>query len=213
MRFLSRMILVVLVLGSCLAGSVSFADAPPTEEELTGQIRAALIEPDGTLAGALAAYNADIPDRLAAAINILSLGSDPARFEETDDPYLAVVQQVRAETPLLNLTAEQIAERVQFHELDRVGFVVMSVYDRPDATGDPVDLDPAVDILVIVVNYWDMRIGTLPDDALYSMKVALHPVLFRSGIFDLSSSRACHLGAYAVPAHSVAVYIIPPESG
>lgn len=208
---LRRVVAVVFFLSSFLIGSALLADSPPTEEELTEQIRAALIEPDNTLADALAAYNPETPSRLAAAINILSLGSDPALFEETTDPYLTVVQQVRRETPLLNLTADQIEERVQFHELNRTGFVVMSVYDRPAASGDLVDLDPDVDILVVVANYWDMRIGTLPDNALYSMGVALHPVLLKSGLPDLSSSRACHMGAYAVAAHSVAVYIIPPE--
>ncbi len=211
MNTLSRILLFVCIFWAFLPGAATLADASPEEKALTEQVRLALIDPDATLADAMAAYDADIPSRLPAAINILSLGADPTTFTETDDPYLTTVQQVRAETRLLNLTPEQIEDRVRFYELNRTGYVLMSVYDRPSDSGDLVDLDPEIDILVVVVNFWDMRIGTMVHDDLYSMKVVLHPVFATSRLPELSGSRACHLGAYAVPARSLAVYIIPSE--
>lgn len=213
MNVLARMVLAGVIVCALVPGSVTFADGPsPDEIMLTQQVRLALLEPDVTLGGTLAAYDADVPTWLAAAINMLSLGADPAAFEaEPDDPYLAVIQQVRLETPLLNLTAAQALERVRFYELGRTGYVLMSIFDRPIPSGEMVDLDPEVDILVVVVNFMDTRIGTMCHGDLNSMKVTLHPLLRYSRLPELVGARACHLGCYGVPPRSLAVYVIPAE--
>jgi hypothetical protein len=212
MRSLSRIVLAGVVFWAFIAGPAAFADAPPpTAEVLTQQVRMALLEPDATLADMMAAYDADTPSWLPEAINILSLGADPASFEEQTDPYLATVQQLRMETPLLNLTSLEIDQRVRFYELGNTGYVLMSIYDRPIASRELRDLDPDIDVLVVVVNFSDMRIGTMPHGDLYSLKVTLHPLLLSSRLPELMGSRACHLGLYGVPAHSVAVFVIPAE--
>lgn len=211
-RFGKGLLFAGVIVWAMWGGGASFADAPPpTAEALTQQVRMALLEPDPTLAEAMAAYDAAVPSWLPEAITILSLGTDPAAFEEQTDPYLATVQQVRLETPLLNLTSLEIQQRVRFYELGSTGYVLMSVYDRPIASGEVRDIDPDVDVLVVVVNFRDMRIGTLPHPDLYSLRVALHPVLVSSRLPELMGGRACHLGLFGVPAYSVAVYVIPAE--
>lgn len=116
--------------------------------------------------------------------------------------------QIRYSSPLFRLeTADQVQERLAFHNTgaeQTPGVIVMSL---SDTVGD--DLDPNHDMIVVVFN-------ATPDDIAYSVDalvgagLELHPVLQNS--FDTvvqGASFDAETGTLNVPAWTTAVFVVP----
>ncbi|WP_076542626.1 pullulanase-type alpha-1,6-glucosidase [Shewanella sp. UCD-KL21] len=114
---------------------------------------------------------------------------------------------IRKASPLLRLTTEQdIIDRVGFHNIGKnqtQGVIVMSVDDG----GELVDIDPAVDAMVVMVNGSDQAqshsVATAAD-------FSLHPTLVMSvdsTVQSASFSQGEGEGTFTVPAYTTAVFV------
>ncbi|MEM9952638.1 MAG: pullulanase-type alpha-1,6-glucosidase [Chloroflexota bacterium] len=116
--------------------------------------------------------------------------------------------QIRYSSPLFRLeTAEQVQERLVFHntgEEQIAGLIVMSL---SDTVGD--DLDPNADLIVVVFNATPNDIS-YSVDALVDAGLELHPVQQNS--FDSvvqGASFDAETGTLNVPAWTTAVFVAP----
>lgn len=113
--------------------------------------------------------------------------------------------QIRNSSPLFRLnTAEQIQERLVFHDEQQPGVIV---YSLSDIEGD--DLDPNHEFVVVLFNATDAEI-TFTNSDLTGMGLVLHPVLLNShdpvvqdAAFDSTN------GAFTIPARTTAVFVLP----
>lgn len=120
--------------------------------------------------------------------------------------HFAEMLAVRASSPLFRLqTAEQIHERVQFHNTgpDQVpGMIVMSIDDR---VGE--NLDQNAEYLVVVFNASD-EMQTVGLDAEFSGSLALHPILVNSADVIMKQSRIDEAtDTVIVPPMTTAVFV------
>jgi pullulanase-type alpha-1,6-glucosidase len=122
---------------------------------------------------------------------------------------------IRSSSPLFRLQdAEQVAERLQFHNTgpDQLpGLIVMTLLDPADGSLAGGDLDVDVDGLVVLFNVTDDDVTfTLPaaaggDHALHPVLAASSDAVVRGSGFDTAS------GTFSVPARTTAVFVDPVD--
>lgn len=114
---------------------------------------------------------------------------------------------IRSQSPLFRLTTEaEIIERVGFHNVGKrqtQGVIVMSIDDGADL----VDIDPAIDALVVMVNASANEVShTIPTATGFE----LHPTLMSSvdsTVTGASFSAGEGEGSFTVPAYTSAVFV------
>lgn len=114
---------------------------------------------------------------------------------------------IRKSSPLLRLTTEQdIIDRVGFHNIgknQKQGVIVMSVDDGAGL----VDVDPAVDAMVVMINGSDSEQSHTVSTA---TGFSLHPTLAMSvdsTVQGANFSEGTEEGTFTVPAHTTAVFV------
>jgi hypothetical protein len=116
--------------------------------------------------------------------------------------------QIRYSSPLFRLqTAEQIQERVAFHNTgpsQLPGLIVMSLSDTVE-TGP--DLDPDHEFIVVLVNAND-EAQVFTDAELAELDLSLHPVQ-ASSVDDIvkASTYDADTGTFTVPGRTTAVFV------
>lgn len=119
--------------------------------------------------------------------------------------------QVRFSSPLFRLqTAEQIIERVTFHNtgVDQIPGVI--VMDISDTTGD--DIDPAHDRIVVLFNPNTEDLVFTRED-LIGIDLQLHPVLASSADTVVQTSTFDNeTGEFVIPARTTAVFVLPQSA-
>lgn len=144
---------------------------------------------------------------------MLPILENEALIPTTDDILLNVdvfqeMLAIRYSTPLFRLnTAEQVQERLAFHNTgseQSAGVIVMSLSDM---VGD--DLDPNHELVVVVFNATPDEI-VYSVDALNGVDLSLHPIQQSSAdMLVQSASFEAETGTLNVPAWTTAVFVLP----
>jgi pullulanase-type alpha-1,6-glucosidase len=119
--------------------------------------------------------------------------------------------QIRAGSPLFRLqTAEQVQNRLQFHntgEEQIPGLIVMSI---SDLTGE--DIDPNFDMVVVLFNATPDEMS-FTETAVTNLPFLLHPVQQNSvdSVVQTAAFEAAS-GTFTVPAWTTAVFVLPQGS-
>jgi len=116
--------------------------------------------------------------------------------------------QVRFSSPLFRLqTADQIMERVTFHNADEADIVGVIIMDITDMTDD--DLDSANEHVVVVFNPHPEGLSFTRDE-LIGMALELHPILLASADSVVQTSTfTSDTGTFFIPARTTAVFVLP----
>jgi pullulanase-type alpha-1,6-glucosidase len=114
--------------------------------------------------------------------------------------------QIRRSSPLFRLrTADDVLERLQFHNtgVDQIpGVIVMSISDQ---VGD--NLDSSFAMILVVINATDEE-QSLPIEIAGEAPFALHPIQQQSAD-SVVQSAGFDGGAFVVPARTTAVFVLP----
>jgi pullulanase len=120
--------------------------------------------------------------------------------------YFQELLRIRMSSVLFRLrTAEQIEERVAFHNTgtDQIpGVIVMSI---DDAVGE--DLDPDHEMIVVVFNASPDEIS-FSNDVVAEMAFELHPIM-QDSVDAVTQSATFTDGAFTVPGRTTAVFVVP----
>jgi hypothetical protein len=131
----------------------------------------------------------------------------PEHIQDALDHFSGMLT-IRKSSPLFRLqTADQIKQRVQFHNtgLDQIpGLIVMSIDDR---VGE--NLDPGAEYIVVLFNATDSAWSFELDED-FSSPMLLHPILAEAAD-EITRSSAHQDGIFYVPAMTTAVFVAVEE--